>query len=130
MVVGLILSFSYFLYNGYIKLLDKNTILVSITLSLFVACSTPKHKIANCMYIAKISEQEHSDFTSQGECEEFLDEDTLVFYPKDFKALYFGESNLASVYTNNGIFYVSKIRKIKRTLFFDNGADYFKEGLV
>ena len=110
--------------------LYKNTILPLLILPLFVACSTPKHKIANCIYIAKTSEQKPSNLTFQGACGEFLDEDTLVLYPKDFKALFFGKSNLAPVYTKHGVFYVSKTGKVKRTVNFDNGSDYFKEGLV
>jgi len=110
--------------------LYKNTILPLLILPLFVACSTLKHKVANCMYIAKTQKQEPSDLTSQGVCGEFLDEDTLALDPKHFKALYFGDSNLAVVYTNHAIFYVSKTGKVKRTFLFDNGADYFKEGLA
>ena len=110
--------------------LNKNRVLPFLILPLFIACSSPKHKVANCMYIAKTPEQKPFDLTSHGVCGEFLDEDTLTLYPKHFKALYFGDSNLAVVYTNHGIFYVSKTGKVKRTVNFDNGADYFKEGLV
>jgi hypothetical protein len=77
-----------------------------------------------------------SQFTTQGECGRFANEDTLVLYEEHFNNLNFGDSNYTTIYAKdaeNGemrLFYVSKRGRVVRVFFFDNGADYFKEGLA
>jgi hypothetical protein len=77
-----------------------------------------------------------SEFSAQGECGKFADDETLVLYREHFNNLNFGDSNYTTLYVKNGkdgdrrVFYVSKSGKVIRTFFFDNGADYFKEGLA
>ena len=103
---------------------------------LFIGCNTPTPKTATCAYMPKDDIKHSSEFSSQGECGKFIDEDTLVLYPKHFKNLNFDKSNFTTLYAKNGedgerrVFYVSKSGKVVRTFFFDNGADYFEEGLA
>jgi len=47
-----------------------------------------------------------------------------------FKNIYFDKHGLASIIFDGVIFYVSKSGKVVRTHFFDNGADYFVEGVA
>jgi len=77
-----------------------------------------------------------SQFTTQGECGRFANEDTSVLYEEHFNNLNFSDSNYTTIYAKDAesgemrLFYVSKIGRVVRVFFFDNGADYFKEGLA
>lgn len=115
------------IYHRYIKIF-----LSVFIVFLFTACeSLISPKLAECAYQAKPSKDNvDPEFRSHGVCGEFFDEDTLLIYSKHLDKLDFSKSNLTSLYTDNGIFYVSKSGSVVRTFFFDNGADYFKEGLV
>ncbi|MCH9741424.1 MAG: WG repeat-containing protein, partial [Epsilonproteobacteria bacterium] len=94
-------------------------------------CDLTDPKKAECSYIAKASKQNpEPEFQNQGICGEFFDEDTLLVYSKHLDNMNFSEDNLTSLYTNSGIFYVLKSGKVVRTFFFDNGADFFEEGLT
>ncbi|CAA6822490.1 MAG: Unknown protein [uncultured Sulfurovum sp.] len=106
--------------------------LLLFMLLILVSCNSITDPIATeCSYVAKVSQENlEPQLKRQGICGEFFDEDTLLIYSKHFDKMDFGEDNLTSLYTNNGIFYVSKLGKVKRTFLFDNGADYFEEGLT
>jgi len=77
-----------------------------------------------------------SEFSSQGKCGKFIDEDTIVIYPEHLKNIDFDDANFTTLYARDGkdgekcVFYISKSGKAVRTFFFDNGADYFEEGLA
>lgn len=106
--------------------------LLFFILFLFTACeSLTASKIADCSYMAKVSKDNlEPEFENQGICGEFFDEDILLIYSKHFDNMDFSEDNLSSLYTDHGMFYVSKSGDVVRTFFFDNGADHFKEGLT
>ena len=108
----------------------KNSFLSVLLLGTFVACTTPQSKVVECAYMPKVEDNTSSDFSPQGECGKLIDEDSLLLYPEHFNNLNFATSSFASVYTNSGMFYVSKSGKVMKTMFFDNGADYFEEGLA
>lgn len=109
----------------------RYNLLVLIAL-FFTACNPLlESKKADCWYISKATKQNiEPAFDNHGICGEFFDEDTLLIYSKHFDNINFSESNLTTLHTDNGIFYVSKAGEVKRTFFFDNGADFFEEGLV
>jgi len=112
----------------------KNSLLITLILSTFTSCNTSTPKVARCAYMPKVDDNISSEFSAQGVCGTFSDEDTLVLYPKYFKNLNFNGSSLATIYVNKdgekSVFYVSQSGKVVRTFFFDNGADYFEEGLA
>ena len=99
----------------------------------FISCNPLKSEVADCAYS---NSPDTHEFTPQGECGKFRDEDTIVLYPQHLKNLYFGDANFTTLYARDGkdgkkcVFYVSKSGKAIRTFFFDNGADYFEEGLA
>lgn len=94
-------------------------------LAAFVAFS------AECVYLPKASaENPQPEFGPQGKCGELLDADTLRLHAAHFEKLDFAENGLAVVLRDGGAFYVSSTGKVMRTHFFDNGADYFVEGLA
>ena len=112
-------------------------IILTLT-TLFMGCSnTPDYpKDANCAYMPKVADEHSSEFSSQGICGKFTDEDTIVVNPKHLKNMDFGEGNYTTLYANassegkRNVFYVSKSGKVVHTYFFDNGADYFHDGLA
>jgi len=50
--------------------------------------------------------------------------------PEHFKRLDFDENGLASVGIDGDMYYINRQAKLLHVLTFDNGADYFEEGLV
>ena len=85
--------------------------------------------VVECSYISKKSPSDQFEFAPQGMCGTLVNEDTLILYPEHFKNLAFSESNLTTIYTSGRVFYASPSGKVVRSFFFDNGADYFEEGL-
>ena len=112
-------------------------ILLTVT-TLFVGCNnTPDYpKDAHCAYMPKVADEYSSEFSSQGICGQFIDEDTIKIDPKHLKNMDFGEGNVTVLYANassegkKNVFYISKLGKTIHTYFFDNGADYFHDGLA
>lgn len=58
------------------------------------------------------------------------DGNTVRLSPEHFRRLAFDEDGLATFSTGDGMFYVDRQRSILQVPIFDNGADYFEEGLV
>jgi len=101
---------------------------ISLTLLLLVmGCSNTKS--VECSYASTKTDKQNSEFSPQGECGILVDEDTLLLYPEHFKNLDFSKSNLSTIYGGGRVFYVAKSGKVVHSFLFDNGADYFKEGL-
>lgn len=49
---------------------------------------------------------------------------------KTFKKVWFNADGLADIRIHDGIYYINKKAQLIRTHLFDNGPDYFKEGLA
>lgn len=107
-------------------------ILISLLTLIFLnGCELIEPQKAECSYIAKPTPQNpEPEFENHGICGEFFDEDTLLIYSRHLDGMDFSEDNLTSLYTDKGIFYVSRNGKVVRTFFYDNGADFFEEGLA
>ena len=112
---------------------------IILTLStLFIGCSNTSNypKDAHCAYMPKVADENSSEFSAQGVCGQFTDEDTIIIKPKHLKNMDFGEGNSTVLYANassegkRNVFYVTKSGKTIHTFFFDNGPDYFHDGLA
>ena len=68
--------------------------------------------------------------STQGQCGQLIDQDTFQLNKSHLNNLYFSKNGLASVIYEGAIFYVSKTGEVVRTHFYDNGADYFVEGVA
>ncbi|HHC11454.1 MAG TPA: WG repeat-containing protein [Campylobacterales bacterium] len=108
------------------------------TILFIVSCSTKAQypKDADCAYLPKITDENSSEFDSQGICGKFIDEDNIKLDPKHFQNLNFDDNNYTTLYTKEPksrdikVFYVSKSGKIVHTFMWDNGADRFIDGLA
>ena len=99
-------------------------------LLLFISASSSSHA-AECVYAPKPSKDNpYPELSPQGECGRLVNHDTFVLNREHFDNLYFSEHGLASIRYEGLIFYVSRTGKITRTHYFDNGADYFVEGVA
>ena len=115
-----------------------NKYIILTLATLFVGCSnTPDYpKDAYCAYMPKVADEHSSEFGSQGICGQFIDEDTIKIDPKHLKNIDFEGDDFAILYANSSskgkrnVFYVKKSGKTIHTFFFDNGADYFHDGLA
>ncbi len=87
-----------------------------------------------CAYIQKQLEngQDSLELVSQKKaCGILKDDDTLVLYPDQLKKLSFDENGLGQIYlSEQRVFYVLPDGTSARAFFYDNGPDYFVEGLA
>ena len=92
--------------------------------------AAPPVQAAECSYAPKAAPHDRRPEVSlQGECGELVGEDELRIYPGHLKKMSF-TGGPAAVFVNDKVFYASKSGKTVRTCVFDNGADYFSEGLA
>jgi len=86
---------------------------------------------AECIYVPKATpENPDPELSPQGQCGVLIDRDTFKLNNNTIGKLDFSDRGLASIIYGDRIFYVSKQGKVARTIFFDNGADYFVEGMA
>ena len=112
-------------------------IILTLT-TLFMGCSSSSSypKDAHCAYIPKVTGKEISQMGSQGVCGQFIDADTIKIDPEHLKKINFEGDSYAILYANasskgkRNVFYVTTEGKTIHTFFFDNGADYFHDGLA
>jgi len=84
-----------------------------------------------CFYAPKPTKEDpEPGVSSQGDCGEIVDDDFLDLEKRHFERLSFSEDGLAWVWVDDKVFYVSRTGKAVRTHFYDNGPDYFEEGLA
>lgn len=85
---------------------------------------------ADCRYIPKPSkEKPNPELTRHDKCGEIIGQDEFRIDPKHFKNLLF-KNELAEVFVGDKVFYVFKSGKTARTHLFEDGADYYSEGLT
>ena len=87
-----------------------------------------------CVYVPKQTSQgPYSGMSPQGDCGE-LSGDLLKLKPDHFDRLQFSLDNLATIIISDTrpvrVFYVSEKGRTVRAYFYDNGPDYFQEGLA
>jgi hypothetical protein len=95
-------------------------------LALLCISATALAHAAECRYIPLNRQQ---GLSMQGECGKLTGEDGFRIFPSHLKKMSFTEG-LAEVFVNDKVFYVSKSGKAVHIYLFDNGADYFSEGLA
>ena len=84
-----------------------------------------------CIYTAEKShDNPYPESSPQGECGKLLDDDNFQIYQSHLDRLLFSADGLAPVFVGEKAFYVTKAGTSARVHYFDNGADYFVEGLT
>ncbi|MBN2107808.1 MAG: WG repeat-containing protein [Deltaproteobacteria bacterium] len=103
--------------------------IVSIILLLFAAA--PPLRAADCEYVARQAKKGPTfEMTSHKDCGIVTDGDELKLKKTHFNRLDFSDNGLAWVWIDKKIFLVAKNGKSARMHIFDNGPDYFEEGLA
>ncbi|MCW8935781.1 MAG: WG repeat-containing protein [Gammaproteobacteria bacterium] len=83
-----------------------------------------------CAYIPQITEtNQYPEITQYEDCAQLDSNNNIVITEKHMKQIWFDEAELAEIRVHDGIYYLNKQGKLVRSHKFDNGADYFKEGL-
>jgi hypothetical protein len=94
-----------------------------------ISCS--KDDVFKCAYVPiSTSENEYAELTPATECGTLVNSDTLIANDNLLNNLYFGTNELAVVRFKGSIFYITKAGRTAPTIYFDNGPDYFVEGLA
>lgn len=103
----------------------------SSLLLLFALISCSSNDRFNCAYIPAVSpENPYPELTPSNVCGELLDPDTLIANKELLAKLHFGGDDLAEIRFQGSVFYVSRTGNTARMFYYDNGADYFEEGLA
>jgi len=85
---------------------------------------------AECTYASKVTTgNRQPELTAQGTCGEFVGQDEFRISPEHLSKLLFRDG-LAVVLVDDKAFYVARSGKAARVHVFENGADYFSEGLA
>lgn len=101
-------------------------LLLAITLS---ACT--HQATVSCAYVpAATPKNPYPDLTPASECGERIGHDTLKVDSALLKKLQFDENDLAAIRFSDAVFYINRSGKTASTIYFDNGPDYFVEGLA
>jgi len=106
-----------------------------IFLFLLVGTLNISADVEGCMYHSKKTKQ--FDLMKEKECItlklkngfiDFTDNDAYIS-KKVINDSYYNENNLSYINTKSGTYYFNNVGKVKKVLNFDNGADYFRNGL-
>lgn len=101
---------------------------LSISLIYTQACDSSQ--AIDCSYVPQETEtNQYPELTLYKDCAQLDSKKKLVILEKHMKTIWFNESELAVIRVYDGIYYLNKQGKLVRSHIFDNGADYFKEGL-
>jgi len=102
-----------------------------IVLVFFYVNSSLSSTDIDCLYVAKqTKDNRYPELSAHSKCGYLIGQDNFSLSEFHFNNLYFDKNGLASIIFDGVIFYVSKNGKVVRTHFFDNGADYFVEGVA
>jgi len=86
---------------------------------------------AECFYVPKPTpENPNPELSPQGQCGQLNGPDIFQLKKGYLAKLNFSENGLATIRYADAIFYVATSGKTVRTYTYDNGADYFAEGLA
>jgi len=75
-------------------------------------------------------EKPYPELTQFKNCGQVDSTGNVSLNEKTFKQVWFNEDGLADIRIHDGIYYINKNAQLVRTHLFDNGPDYFKEGLA
>ncbi|MCK4709759.1 MAG: WG repeat-containing protein, partial [Gammaproteobacteria bacterium] len=107
----------------------KIVIFIFLTLSqLFLpACQSDKN--LSCVYVPVVSEENNTpELTQFKNCAYISSDKSIAVFPEHINNINFID-NLASIRVDSAIYYINQLGITRRVHLFDNGADYFIEGL-
>ena len=111
--------------------MKKLLILLSL---LFISCNSSEPKPIGCFYYST----KELMFIKEEKCVSFqpsniyigIDKSDIYISKDILENSHYSENKLSYLMSDIGVFYFTKNAKTRRVLGFDNGADYFKDGLA
>jgi hypothetical protein len=100
--------------------------------SMIILCllSSAAAEGVECRYLSKLTkENPQPELSAQGTCGEFAGQDEFRMYPEYLSKVFF-KNGLAEILVDDKAFYIAESDKGVRVYLFDNGADYFSEGVA
>jgi len=108
--------------NIYLKVL--------ITLSLLYLQSCSSSQVINCAYIPHETESnKYPELTQYDNCAQLDINKKITINKAHLDQIWFNTNSLAQIRVHDGIYYLNTQGKMIKSYIFDNGADYFQEGL-
>ena len=102
--------------------------IVLVTIIFFI--SSFASVLETCVYVEKASEQnKYPELNLYENCAEYTN-GKLTISPDHIQKIDFRSSGLAAFWTENQCFYIKKDGSFLPVISYDNGADYFSEGLT
>ena len=106
----------------------RTSVLGFFTFTLFIGCSSAQS--LSCAFVPiQTKENPYPELTKFKNCGQIDNSGKVTINSKMFNQVWFNEDGLADIRIHDGIYYINKNAQLVRTHLFDNGPDYFKEGL-
>lgn len=100
-----------------------------VTFIFFISCSTAQS--LSCAFVPNQTKSNpYPELTQFKNCGQIDSTGNISLNKNTFKQVWFNKDGLADIRIHNGIYYINKNAQLVRTHLFDNGPDYFKEGLA
>lgn len=97
----------------------------------FLLQGCPAEQEIPCAFTpVQTKENPYPEMTQFKNCGHVDNNGNITLNGKTFNKLWFNEDGLADIRIHDGIYYINKNAHLVRTHLFDNGPDYFKEGLA
>ena len=107
----------------------RSSLLGLFSFSLFFGCSSAQS--LSCAFVPKQTKSNpYPELSEVKNCGQVDSTGNISLNEKTFKKVWFNEDGLADIRIHDGIYYINKDAQLVRTHLFDNGPDYFKEGLA
>jgi hypothetical protein len=110
----------------------SRSLILAALLAATIAGSVFASEPFDCFYSSRAaSKDKHSEFSLHRRCATLQSDGSIIILPQHLRALDFHSDGLATlVLKRGGWFYVRPNGKSLEVLTYDNGADYFVEGVV
>lgn len=107
--------------------------LLVLSLLILMGAGRAADETVSCVYAARETEKnptpERQELQPRGECATLRRDGSLTVHPDHLHALHFGDG-LAAIFVPTGWYYVTPAGRTAPVLTYDNGPDYFAEGLA
>jgi len=83
-----------------------------------------------CVYVPqKTKTNKYPELTQYADCAQINDQQEIIINKNHLDQIWFDGLGLAEIRMLDGVYYLNKHGKIIKSYLYDNGADYFQEGL-
>ena len=107
----------------------RSSLLGLLSFSLFVSCSSAQP--ISCAFVPNQTKSNpYPELTQFKNCGQIDSSGNISLNKNTFEQVWFNKDGLADIRIHDGIYYINKDAQLVRTHLFDNGPDYFKDGLA